>query len=76
MAKGILEFNLPEERREFDLASNGSQWASALHAVNEKIFNELDEGQPKPARRKALQEILDNICEELEARNLSFDTLA
>jgi hypothetical protein len=36
--KAILEFNLPEDQTEFNIASNATAYQAALHEIMEKIF--------------------------------------
>jgi hypothetical protein len=43
MSKAILEFNLPEDREEFELASNAGSMHSSLWQISQEVF--------RPARK-------------------------
>ena len=57
MAKGILSFNLPEEREEFELAQNAiqysivltdySNWLRAMYKYEDKTTVEIEDARQK-----------------------------
>lgn len=55
--KATLEFNLPEEREEFEAATNGSNCKAALWNISQEIF--------RPARKHGysgrIQQLLDEV---------------
>ena len=64
MAKGTLEFTLPEEQQEFDLAQAGGELAAAVSDLDQKLRALHKHGfsqKPLTAEdaRKMLREVLD-----------------
>lgn len=53
MAKGILEFFLPEEMEEFQTAVDGSKYKAVLHEVGQRVF--------RPARKHGYSGMSDKI---------------
>jgi uncharacterized UPF0160 family protein len=58
--KATLEFNLPEEREEYNLCVNGSNYSSALWKFNEYLRNVLKHN-PKDLSDEQL-----NLVEEIQ----------
>lgn len=61
--KTIIEFNLPEEAEEFELAINGSKYAAALHELDNKLRSRIKyapDDQPDDVTN-AYQEIRDAL---------------
>lgn len=61
MSKAILEFNLPEETEDFELATKAGAMAIALWDIRQEIF--------RPARKHGypqsdIQELLDKLGED------------
>lgn len=66
--KAILEFHLPEERTEFELAANGMKWMSVSHEMAEYLRQQLKYHSEKYTDdqclvieqvRKKLQDLID-----------------
>jgi adenosyl cobinamide kinase/adenosyl cobinamide phosphate guanylyltransferase len=75
MPKGKLEFNLPEERSDFELASNATKWYLVAWDMDEYLrsltkYASDDETQE---RIDAFQEVRDRFWEIMNDRNLNFD---
>lgn len=76
MAQGILEFELPEEDREFMLAKRGGEWASTLWEVDRRIRDWLKYGgDTLDSADAALEKVREWIREEMQGSNLTFDDL-
>jgi hypothetical protein len=63
--KAILEFDLPEEQDEFDLATNGRDYLFALMDIQKEIraihkYQELDEKE-----FKVVEEIYQMVCTKI-----------
>lgn len=41
MSKGILEFNLPEDKEDFEMAQNGWKFRVALQEIDEDLLRSL-----------------------------------
>ena len=72
--KAVLEFNLPEEKWEFQRASNASEAWCALHDLDAELRNMLkhgrNDGYPKTVeemahmiRRDYLSDVLSRVSE-------------
>ena len=73
--KAILEFTLPEENGEFMLAKRGSEWACVLQAVDEQLRDCLKYGHSFACVSDVLEGIRNNLNEEMQDANLTFDDL-
>lgn len=65
--KGILEFNLPEEREEFQMASNAVKYSIAIHDIGNEVF--------RPARKhgyadQELQQLIEKNPDAAEIISL------
>lgn len=74
MAKAILEFNLPEEQEEFEMAARASDYSIALWDIAQDIFRRARKyGYPPGKIQDALEKMnvvasdgrIDNAGEEL-----------
>jgi hypothetical protein len=59
--KGILEFNLPEEREEFETAVKAGKYSAAIDEIGNEVF--------RPARKhgygtKEIQDLIDKNPED------------
>ena len=61
MPKAILQFNLPEERHEFEVASNGQNYLSALHDLDNYLRSKLKYEELPDQVREALQSTRDEL---------------
>jgi len=75
--KAILEFNLPEESADLNLALKGHEWARALHKFSESIrirIKYADETMTDETYAE-LEGLQKELAEILEDYNLSFFTI-
>jgi len=61
MPKAVLEFNLPEEQSEFDLANMASKLYCCLWDIDQKIRGYLKYGH----NFKTIEDCLDSLREEI-----------
>ena len=62
--KAILEFNLPEEKDEFILASKGNNYYSALWDLNNEIRSKIEfEKEQISEKYKEFQKLFNQILE-------------
>lgn len=61
MAKGIIEFNLPEEGEEFETAVNAGSYKAALWEISQQVFRPARKHGYADARIQALVERLDTV---------------
>ena len=62
--KAILEFNLPEERNEFDCCINGSDYQSALAHIDDFLRNALKHGHNFKTPEEVMEWTRNRIAEE------------
>ena len=62
--KAILEFNLPEDKEEFDVASKGMDWALLVWHIDQFIRNKIKYEQDKDGILQVLQTELNFQMEE------------
>jgi len=70
--KAILEFELPEDKEEFDAASKGMDWAIVAWDMDQLLRNKLKYGKLLPNTRAELEEIRDTLNEMLVDRGLTY----
>jgi len=70
--KAILEFNLPEDKEEFDAASKGMDWALVAWDIDQLLRNKLKYGKLLPNTRAELEEIRKTLNEMLADRGLNY----
>ena len=70
--KAILEFNLPEDKEEFDAASKGMDWAFVAWDIDQLLRNKLKYGKLLPNTRAELEEIRDTLNDMLISRGLNY----
>ena len=70
--KAILEFNLPEDKEEFDAASKGMDWALVAWDIDQLLRNKLKYGKLLPNTRAELEEIRNTLNEMLIDRGLQY----
>ena len=73
--KAILEFNLPDDQIEFDLANNGRNFWSVLWELDQDLRAKTKYAPDDLPQDKydAYQEIRDRLYELLSEHNVSFD---
>jgi hypothetical protein len=67
--KAILEFNLPEDKEEFDVASKGMDWALLAWDIDQFIRNKIKYEQDKDG---ILQLVRDRLHFNMEEKRLNF----
>ena len=73
--KAILEFNLPDDQQEFDLANSGLKFWSVLWELDQDLrakTNYASDDLPQD-KYDAYQEVRDKLYELMSESNLSFD---
>lgn len=73
MPKGILEFNLPEEREEFELAKNGSSYSFVIWDLDQHLRSLLKYNGENHSQEilNELQKVRDKLHELLNDCDLS-----
>lgn len=69
MAKGILQFKLPEEQSEYLNAVYGSRYHGTISTVDERLRTILKHTDCSDEVRKLANEIRDILKEDLEIGN-------
>jgi hypothetical protein len=67
--KTILEFNLPEDKEEFDTALKGMDWALLVLDIDQFIRNKIKYEQDKDG---ILQLVRDRLHFNMEEKGLNF----
>jgi len=67
--KAILEFNLPEDREEYDSASKGMDWALLVWHIDEFIRNKIKYEQDRDG---VLQLVRNELRHKMEESGLQF----
>ena len=70
--KAILEFNLPEDKEEFDVASKGMDWALVAWDMDQLLRNKLKYGKLLPNTRTELEEIRDTLNVMITDKGLTY----
>ena len=70
--KAILEFNLPEDKEEFDAASKGMDWAIVAWDIDQLLRDKLKYRKLLPNTRAELEEIRDTLNEMLTDKGLNY----
>lgn len=63
--KAILEFNLPEEREEFELARNGAKLSYTIGDFQSYLRSKIKYGEMSEAERAVFEEIREILFELL-----------
>ena len=73
--KAILEFNLPDDQQEFDLANSGLKFWSVLWELDQELRAKTKYAPDDLPQDKydAYQEVRDKLYELMSESNLSFD---
>lgn len=69
--KGILEFNLPENKDDFELAQQGWQWKLIVCELLDFLRSETKYKDHTAEEYAVFDLIRDRISDELRERNLS-----
>ena len=70
--KAILEFNLPEDKEEFDATSKGMDWALVTWEIDQLLRNKLKYENLFPNTTAELEEIRDTLNGMLADRGLTY----
>lgn len=73
--KAYLEFKLPEDQRDFDIACQGAHMFCALHEVNEKLRSWLKYGHSFEDADDALDKMREAFWSILESHGIDLDRL-
>ena len=69
--KAILEFNLPEDKVDFDLALQGSDWKHVCWEMDQYLRKELKYSDDKSFEElKLLQEVRDEFWRMMNENNV------
>ena len=76
--KAILEFNLPDDQQEFDLANSGIKFWSVLWELDQDLRAKTKYAPDDLPQDKydAYEEIRDKLRELMSESNLSFDMVS
>ena len=70
--KAILEFELPEDKENFDASAKGMDWAIVAWDMDQLLRNKLKHGDLFPNTRAELEEIREALNEMLIDRGLQY----
>ncbi len=70
--KSILEFNLPEDKEEFDAASKGMDWALIAYEIDELLRKKLKYEKLLPNTRETLEELRETFNTWLTEKGLVY----
>ena len=70
--KAILEFNLPEDKEEFDAASKGMDWALVAWDIDQLLRKKLKYEEHVEDTRKTLMEIRKILNDMLVDKGLNY----
>lgn len=73
--KAILEFNLPEDNSEFQLAVNAVNWYAVLWDIDKELRSQIKHAPDTMHDEyyKALQHVRNKLNELMSEYNLKFD---
>jgi hypothetical protein len=76
--KAILEFNLPDDQQEFDLANSGLKFWSVLWELDQELRAKTKYASDDLPQDKydAYQEVRDELYELLTNHNVSLDMVS
>jgi hypothetical protein len=73
--KAILEFNLPDDQQDFEMASNAMKFWSVLYELDQDLRSKTKYAPDDLPEDKydAYQEVRDMLYELMRNENISFD---
>ena len=72
--KAILEFNLPEEQVEFDLAVNGNKWSFVAWKIDQELRSKIKYSESiTEEQRDIYQEVRNLINEYMVEQGLDWE---
>jgi len=75
MAKAILEFNLPEDRVEHEIAVHAMDFACVLSNLDDILRGCLKYGHEFQSADEALEEVRKDLREEMERWGVNFEMM-
>lgn len=73
--KGILEFDLPKDRRAHEVAVRAMDWALLVWEVDEELRRLIKHGCPHETVEEALSGVRDYLAMAMADRGISLDTI-
>jgi len=73
MSKATLEFSLPEERVEYELAAKGGNWAGVVWDMDQWLRKQLKYGHEFKDACEALAAARDELHDIMEAKSVGMD---
>ena len=70
--KAILEFELPEDKENFNASAKGMDWAIVVWDLDQILRNKLKHGDLFPNTRVELEQVRDALTEMLIERGLQY----
>ena len=70
--KAILEFNLPEDEEQFNVASKGVDWALTVWDIDQLLRKKLKYEEHVRDTRNTLEELRKTLNEMLADRGLNY----
>ena len=70
--KAILEFELPEDKENFDASAKGMDWAIVAWVMDQLLRDKLKHGDLFPNTRAELEEIRETLDGMLIERGLQY----
>lgn len=70
--KAILEFNLPEDRAEYELANEGSKWHTVCWDMDEWFTQRIKYGELSRVKAKMLEEAKAQLRELMNLHEVWF----
>ena len=70
--KATIEFNLPEDEEQFNVANKGMDWALLAWDIDQLLRKKLKYGNLLPNTRAELEEIRDTLNEMVIDRGLKY----
>ena len=70
--KAILEFNLPEDKEEFDAASRGMDWALIVWDIDQLLRKKLKYEEHVRDTRNTLEELRKTLNDMLADKGLKY----
>jgi hypothetical protein len=72
--KATIDFNLPEDRADFEYAINGHRWASVLWELDNELRAHIKHSDRwTPEQKEAMQKVRDTINELMIENTITFD---
>lgn len=73
--KAILEFNLPDDESDFQIAGHAMDWALTVWELDQLLRNYLKYGHNFESTQVALETVRNQLFDFLEQRHITLDTI-